>query len=187
MILYIYEGKEHREAEAESLVRNALELYIEQNGIRMEYSLATQDVILRGAHGKPYFASLPFSFSVSHTGDLWCCLIADQSDGPVGLDIQKIKDVKAYEIGRRFFTKEEVAYIETHQGSSFFDIWVRKEAYVKYTGLGISSGLDTFSVVKDGMLRDTIEAVFFKEIEIRENVKCAVCTEIKGEIWTKTV
>lgn len=113
--------------------------------------------------GKPYFflhdekmiAAFPsVYFSVSHSGDWWSCLF---SDGNVGLDIEARRYIKNYEaIAKRFFTYGEHQYVLDHGLEGFFQIWVRKEAYLKYTGKGISGGLSTFSVIREGQLSPQI-------------------------------
>ncbi len=73
-------------------------------------------------------------------------------------------------IAERFFAPNEIRYIKG--GGDFYEIWTRKEAYVKYTGRGIAQGLDTFSVVDDNnCLVEKIGEVYFGKapIEITNN------------------
>ena len=67
----------------------------------------------------------------------------------------------------------------------FFDVWVRKEAFAKCTGLGIFS--DMPSVVKENS--ELVSAVdwkdrqyFFTDIEISPDLRCAVCTDDEVQV-----
>lgn len=73
--------------------------------------------------------------------------------------------------------------MESNGADGFFRLWVRKEAYVKYTGKGISYGLDSFSL-SDGiiLLYEYGDAVL-REIDFGENFKCAVCTAKEELSW----
>ncbi|MDR0424639.1 MAG: 4'-phosphopantetheinyl transferase superfamily protein, partial [Clostridiales Family XIII bacterium] len=109
-----------------------------------------------GQYGKPFFAQFPhIKFSVSHSGGLWACLMCGFE---VGLDIEDTRQ-RAERAGfdwlgiaRRFFAQDECGYVEgggrpEEALSRFFEIWTKKEAYVKYTGRGIGGGLRGFSVL----------------------------------------
>ena len=54
-----------------------------------------------------------------------------------------------------------------------------KEAFVKFTGEGISYGFDKFSVVKEGKLLERMVnpvKCHFQEILLEESFKCYTCT-----------
>jgi 4'-phosphopantetheinyl transferase len=91
--------------------------------------------IVRNANGKPYFedSTLP-QFSISHSGGV---SVAACSDFSVGIDIELISTDRDHKrIADRFFTKAELDtfYNNGSDTKSFFEIWTRKEAYVKYLG-----------------------------------------------------
>ncbi|QAT42597.1 4'-phosphopantetheinyl transferase family protein [Aminipila luticellarii] len=165
MILYVYNGKEHKGKNGEELIKRALKDY--------SGDVYKDAVIRRGKQGKPYFENVPVNFSVSHSGSLWVCLVAVF---PVGVDIQLCKELPYEKLAKRFFTEEEAAYVQQKGAEAFFQVWTRKEAYVKYTGLGFSGqGFSTFSVVerrKDGSgewrLASRIGNDFVKAIEVEQ-------------------
>lgn len=100
-----------------------------------------------GQNGKPYLRDYPdLHFNLSHSGSYVCCALGDT---PVGVDIQKITDVKKG-IAERFFTEEDnQKFYECSEKESkelFFRMWSIKESFIKLTGKGIAGGLDTFEI-----------------------------------------
>lgn len=99
--------------------------------------------------GKPYFVGLEnVSFSISHSGVYWACAFGTEK---VGLDLQKHDECRRESITNRFFHKTEKDYLKDkcYAVEHFFDIWVKKESYIKFVGEGLSLGLDSFSVLKN--------------------------------------
>ncbi|MDR1805701.1 MAG: 4'-phosphopantetheinyl transferase superfamily protein [Clostridium sp.] len=96
----------------------------------------------RGEFGKPYFAGIEdFHFSLSHSGEY---LALATHDSPVGVDIELLRKPDLL-VARRFFTKDEQEYVAEDE-KRFFEVWTRKEAYIKYTGMGLRTPLPSFSV-----------------------------------------
>lgn len=118
---------------AEALLRKALGA--------SEYRTETNE------YGKPYIAGREdFFFSLSHSGNY---AVIAWGDTEVGVDIQENKpgtDVKA--ISDRFFTKNEQAYIDKDE-KRFYEIWTKKESYLKYIGTGLHKDMRSFSVLGD--------------------------------------
>ncbi|MCI8613814.1 MAG: 4'-phosphopantetheinyl transferase superfamily protein [Lachnospiraceae bacterium] len=98
--------------------------------------------------GKPYLREYPdIHFNLSHSGAYVCCGL---SDSPVGVDIQKITDVKKGLAGR-FFTEEDNRRLNNacsgeERKALFFRMWSIKESFIKLTGRGMAQGLDTFEI-----------------------------------------
>lgn len=98
------------------------------------------------ACGRPFFRQAPdVHFSISHSGAFWVCALGASA---VGVDIQWHKSCDAPKLSRRFFHPREDAALAAagYALPAFFEIWTSKESFVKYTGEGILSGLDTFDV-----------------------------------------
>ncbi|MCI8537367.1 MAG: 4'-phosphopantetheinyl transferase superfamily protein [Oscillospiraceae bacterium] len=85
--------------------------------------------------GKPVLSGFPFS--LSHAGDWAVCAV---SDGPVGVDLERERPLR-HAVERRLTANEqnELGQLPPEQwASGFFDLWVLKEAALKYTGQGLA-------------------------------------------------
>ena len=86
--------------------------------------------------GKPWCDGV--FFSLSHAGDLALCAV---SDGPVGCDIEWVRDAP-FDIAPRVFRPGERAYLRAARDDGeaqrrFFTLWTLKESYMKMTGEGL--------------------------------------------------
>lgn len=179
MYLYIYEGFQggrDRQLETENLVKKSAELYIEEKGLKL-HDFSRE--IIRLEHGKPVFKELPLNFSVSHTGDLWVCLMTDD-ESSVGVDIQMVKETRQERVMERYFTDDEVEYARANGEESFFTIWSRKEAYAKYTGRGLNKALADYSTLK-------ASRELFMDLNIREGIKGACCVKKEGDLCLRMI
>jgi medium-chain acyl-[acyl-carrier-protein] hydrolase len=92
------------------------------------------------SHGKPRCERLlPLEFNVAHSGSF--ALIAIARDQAVGVDIERIRDgLDLLGIGKLVFTEPELSALAQRppdqQTDAFFDLWTRKEAYLKCSGEG---------------------------------------------------
>ncbi|HML38810.1 MAG TPA: 4'-phosphopantetheinyl transferase superfamily protein [Bacillota bacterium] len=218
MYLYLYYRANHRKGQTgenenraafhEELLRQALGDYLERNGCTLSEEALSAVRILREEKGKPYFPDLiqpgfrqpdqspgirmpAVHFSVSHSGGWWGCLMADE---PVGFDLEVCREKVGYEkIARHFFAEEECGLIIARGREAFFDVWVRKEAYVKYLGSGLAEGLSSFSVVENGELSPQViggrASGYLGFCEIGPGVRAAYCCAggdpVKGTILLK--
>ncbi|MBQ7645817.1 MAG: 4-phosphopantetheinyl transferase family protein [Clostridia bacterium] len=118
--------------------------------------------------GKPYTKGLAndIYISVTTTGEVMVCVFADS---PVGIDgeyLPRFNDKKTdyLSIAERFFTDEEADYVREGDGDPqrFVKIWVRKEAFSKYTGKGLSD-FSNFSVSDGDKLLNKVGGVPIKK------------------------
>ncbi|MBQ9981218.1 MAG: 4'-phosphopantetheinyl transferase superfamily protein [Oscillospiraceae bacterium] len=110
-------------------------------------------VFLLTEKGKPYILQADsYHFSVSHSGR---CIVFADNTSPIGVDTEFIKDAKM-NIAKNYFSADEYEYIKQsgEPDRTFFEIWTKKEAYVKMTGEGISVGFDTFSTFDEKKKKD---------------------------------
>jgi len=124
------------------------------------FNLCNTDLVFdKNDYGKPYLVGFPnFQYNISHTRN---AIAIGLSSEPMGVDIEKIRyaDLK---IAERFFCKNEYAYISTRpeqQDKLFYEIWTKKEAYIKWIGKGLSLPLTSFDVTDTALVRmlSTIE------------------------------
>jgi medium-chain acyl-[acyl-carrier-protein] hydrolase len=93
-------------------------------------------------NGKPSCEALrPLEFNVSHSGEM--ALIAFTWGCPVGVDVEHIRSGLDFAgVGRDVFTATELDQLAhacpAQRVEAFFDLWVRKEAFLKRSGQGFS-------------------------------------------------
>jgi 4'-phosphopantetheinyl transferase len=105
-----------------------------------------------GPQGKPALSpGLPgvLEFNLAHSGDV--ALVALSHSRAVGVDVEEAHAMPdAAAIAARFFSAHEQAALaalpEADRQAAFFDIWTRKEAWIKAVGSGLSYPLDQFTV-----------------------------------------
>jgi 4'-phosphopantetheinyl transferase len=91
----------------------------------------------------------PFSFNLSHSGDVALCAIARFAT--VGVDVEAIRESRdLMPIARRFFSFAEQAALQAlpseQQCLAFYQCWSSKEALLKAWGTGLATPLDQFNV-----------------------------------------
>ncbi len=106
------------------------------------------------AKGKPSlagdFARTGLQFNLSHSGGL--AVFALACYGMVGVDVEQIRPVPELSaLMERFFSAVECAEIKKlfgeEQLKGFFRVWIRKEAWLKATGEGITGELRSVEVL----------------------------------------
>ncbi|MEY4211316.1 MAG: hypothetical protein RLZ92_1697 [Pseudomonadota bacterium] len=102
-------------------------------------------IFVRNVYGKPFLANASLFFNISHSGD--CLLIAVSDFDSIGVDIELIKSGRnLLGLAKRCFSADELNFWfslpEDARERWFYQLWVRKEAFVKAVGRGIALGLD---------------------------------------------
>lgn len=108
----------------------------------LEKTLNAPFKVYTDSRGKPYVTSdIPAAISITHDENVVCVLVAPVKDA--GVDIMKVTDEYSKRVVDRFFSPAEKR--ELKRKGNFFEIWCRKESWVKMTGQGISglASLDT--------------------------------------------
>ena len=101
----------------------------------------------RNEYGKPLLPNTDIEFNVSHSRDR--LLIAVTSGRSLGVDIEfRRNGIKMDAIADRWFAPAEREFFQGLEDPEigFFDIWAKKEAYVKALGTGIFKELNSFAV-----------------------------------------
>lgn len=118
--------------------------------IQKEFGIDINQIsIVNDDLGKPYIEGHEnIFFNISHTHNVIAIAF---SDNRVGVDIEKETE-NSTGIAKRFFTEKENEYItnvSVDPMKAFLEIWTKKEAFIKYLGLGLRKPLDDFCVVND--------------------------------------
>ena len=163
---------------ARGMLRQLLGRYLDRDPGAVTFS--------RGAHGKPFLQEGGPHFNVSHTHEL--ALYAIARDREVGVDVEWMRPQVAHEqIAARFFSLEEQEALaevpNEERRAAFYNIWTRKEAYVKARGDGIAAGLGTFAVslgAEATLLRsdegqDEVERWKLMALELADGYVAALC------------
>ena len=136
----------------------------------------------RNAQGKPFLEDGKLDFNVSHSRDR--LLIAVTAGRAVGVDIEfRRGGLNMKSIAKRWFAPEEQEFFQTLEKpeEGFFEIWAKKEAYVKALGVGIYKDLNTFAVpLGEKPFFPTIGKNgqwFFQTLEIDPDYAAAIASE----------
>ncbi len=125
--------------------------------------------IYKNQHGKPFLKGKDgFYFNISHTDGMTVLAV---SDSEVGVDVERVKKAN-FKIAKRYFLPNEAQYIGDDD-IRFFEVWTKKEAFLKYKGTGLSGGLKGVNVFD---CRPNIETFFIDGYVI------SVCCEKELEI-----
>jgi len=91
------------------------------------------------ADGKPECVGGP-AISVSHSGDLVCCAIAELHS--IGIDVETgRRQTSVAMLAQRYFALAEVRWLDAEPEQRFRMLWVLKEAYLKALGTGLAGGI----------------------------------------------
>lgn len=134
MKLYFYEKRQkHTSADTEKLILESLEGCCgkPQSAFRL----------CRNENGKPFVEGNEYYVGVTHTDKL---LIVGVDAENFGIDCESADRTvqNADKIAKKHFSEKECDYIfaasdHTETNARFLEVWVKKEAYVKYLGTGI--------------------------------------------------
>jgi 4'-phosphopantetheinyl transferase len=140
-----FEKHHNRFIAARGILRSLLATYLDcaPDELQFEY----------GPNGKPalsgQFARSGLSFNLAHSEDL--ALIAMSHLGPLGVDLEHIRPISDTDkLVERFFSSRENALFgalpDEQKNTAFFNLWTRKEAWLKATGEGIAHSLNRVEV-----------------------------------------
>lgn len=101
--------------------------------------------------GKPFLRGHEeICISISHSGRLAACAVGKK---PVGVDAEQRRSRPGRERIARRFHPEEFKRLESEpeeeKEKAFYDLWVRKESFLKAVGEGLRLRLDSFCTVEE--------------------------------------
>lgn len=127
-------------------------------------------------NGKPYLKNTEnVHFNISHSGRMAMCAVNER---PVGVDIEMIRPYSD-SVARRVMSPEERRAFAAagDKDRLFFKIWTLKEAYLKYTGAGISALDDITVYPSGGGIITNADGCEFALIDGAEGYQAAVCAQ----------
>lgn len=101
----------------------------------------------RGPHGKPVVEGHDLPFNLSDTKDAVVMAVSDA--GEIGVDVETMaRRVDHEAVSAHYFTPEETAHIAAGEDPKqrFLELWTRKEAVLKASGVGIMDDLHVLRV-----------------------------------------
>lgn len=109
--------------------------------IQMEMGTQSTLAFSETAKGKPFLVNQPnCQFNVSHSEQRVICGISSQ---PIGVDVEKIDAVYPAISDRCFHEEEQLRLLRApSKAQMFYEIWTRKEAFVKWDGSGMAQSLN---------------------------------------------
>ena len=125
----------------------------------------------KGEHGKPFFTLLPrIHYNITHSGKYVMCLFAGEE---VGIDVQIHKKVNYERILERMVPADMIREIldADDMEKAFFTQWVLREAYIKWTGEGLSRDLRTISMDKGNYIMLELEPGYSGAIWSRDSLE----------------
>jgi 4'-phosphopantetheinyl transferase len=129
-----------------------------------------------GSYGKPYYSNSDMHFNISHSDRMILGVIGNRE---VGIDIERITGADI-DIAKHFFTEGERDLIlsqkdEDTRSKVFFEIWTRKESFLKAIGTGLNTSLTSFDVCEDQVYYEGRQ-YDIKNIDIKPEYSAAICT-----------
>ena len=125
--------------------------------------------------GKPTGENVNFNFS--HSGIYSVCAV---SDGTVGVDIEKIRNVNIEIAKKKFLHKEYEEIINSKNPDELFmEYWLKKESYAKALGRGTRIPFDSFDI---NNISDFRLCTFNMN-----DYKICVCSEYEAEICISSI
>jgi 4'-phosphopantetheinyl transferase len=125
------------------------------------------DLYKKDSFSKPYFEELNISFNSSHTEGF--SVVCAVQKGKCGIDTEMVKslDINLYDNflhmnEKKLISKQEKPLI------SFYEIWVKKEASLKASGLGIHEDLAMIDAYQNPVLINE-NKYFTKELKLSQN------------------
>ncbi|SFQ47002.1 4'-phosphopantetheinyl transferase [Lachnospiraceae bacterium XBB1006] len=128
-------------------IRSLLAALLVRYGIRTDLHLQNADLTFdKNEYGKPFlYGHANYHFSLSHSGKY---VAFASGDAPIGIDVERRKEGRD-NIAGRFFTSSEAQYAADNGLAGFYEVWTKKEAYVKFLGTGFSTSISSFDVFTD--------------------------------------
>ena len=176
-LLNLVASEKRRRIERLSNRRDAVNMLIgdiiARKAICRRTGLTNKSLVFRlNQYGKPFLENgTDIYFNISHSGNFAVCALNSET---VGIDIEIIKKANL-KVAKRFFCPDEHEFITKANkiNEAFYKIWTMKESFVKWEGKGLSTPLDSFSVLEI----ERRGRPYFHAVNVPGEVYCSVCTD----------
>ena len=167
-------------------VRKEIDNLIKQILFKYNQELNKNDIIFsRSKNGKPFIFGSEIKFNISKTESTIVIAFTDNIE--IGIDIEKISGEKIFSNQNIFFSGNEIELIQGDKTIiTFFKLWTRKEAFLKFLGTGITENANNISLASD---RNEIEIdsqsdeAYINSFMISDEIYCSVCTSKNKPIY----
>lgn len=154
-----------------------------EKGLLKEYGLKlAYEPRAAGEHGKPFFTLRPaIHYNITHSGEYVACMFAGRE---VGLDIQVHREANYERILQRTVPKDMIPEILEADDpmKAFYTQWVLREAYIKWTGEGLSRDLRTIPLGGSASGEEAGFEGWHTLLDFQEGYSCAVWSAFPLEI-----
>jgi 4'-phosphopantetheinyl transferase len=142
---FLFQRDRNRFVAGRGMLRSLLGHYLAQQPAQIQIAYSQR--------GKPSLADLPsdgqIHFNLAHSDDL--AVFAISRIPGIGIDLERLRPVtEAEAIAEQFFSPRETQALKTlpsgQKETAFFNLWTRKEAWLKATGEGIGELLNQVEV-----------------------------------------
>ncbi|NOQ70358.1 MAG: 4'-phosphopantetheinyl transferase superfamily protein [Crocinitomix sp.] len=142
-------------------------LYCKENAIHFDWNQWEVS-----PDGKPMISGV--KFNISHSGTI---VIAGFSSVEIGIDIELIKEIDLTGM-KRHFHQDEKQHISSAQRKTdaFFNVWTRKEAFLKAKGIGILKGLRHENCLQE-IINDGHDKWCISSFPFNSNYQAAICLQ----------
>ena len=160
----------------QSVLGRALLAYQIKKELGADYSRVHE---VYGDFGKPSIVGIEGGYyNISHSGSWVVCAFGSEE---VGVDIEQMRPIKE-QMPKMFLSADELMEWRHAQDrmAYFYERWVLKESYCKFTGRGLHLPLDAIRFYRDtnGILRiNGNEQVCCKLYSLEKEYKMAVCSK----------
>jgi 4'-phosphopantetheinyl transferase len=116
--------------------------------LKQYVDLPNRVIFDKNAYGKLHLNAYPgLQFNLSHSKDH--ALVAVGFEHPVGIDLEHHQGVDIVELAGMLYSPQEINHLKTFatwmQPMVFFNLWSKKEAFIKAIGMGLSYPTQQFS------------------------------------------
>lgn len=131
----------------------------------------------RNSYNKPYIDGWD-SFNISYSDEI---VAFSRSKRVIGVDIEKKTDIDYRGVLESFHPLEQEFVAKANDiNKAFYDVWVKKEAFLKAVGIGITNGLNHFTCLHEKLVYQGV-CWYFYPLEINPGYSSYICSQNKED------